>query len=176
MESGCHSCHTFLLGQGIEDATHAAAIPTVAAAPDPACGHHPGTQSLRCSVGLQACSRPKELCLCLNDAVARKGAAIFLVVDGLDEYQPEKDHVQLVRDLKVLNSCSRVKALVSSRPWLAFEREFGESGQMLIMEKVNPQAIVNYIHGRLEDVVTDEAFAGVCWQCLRCSRCDSGYS
>lgn len=51
---------------------------------------------------------------------------ICFFIDGLDEYEGEGSHLELVDNLKSLTSSSNVKICVSSRPWLVFEDAFSD--------------------------------------------------
>ncbi|KAH7409565.1 hypothetical protein BKA64DRAFT_400156 [Cadophora sp. MPI-SDFR-AT-0126] len=66
----------------------------------------------------------EELSDCFVRLVEAPGAPkIFLLIDGLDEYDGE--HVDLVHVLQRLNNSPRIKMCVSSRPWNVFEDAFG---------------------------------------------------
>ncbi|KIW63805.1 hypothetical protein PV04_08777 [Phialophora macrospora] len=50
---------------------------------------------------------------------------IFLLIDGLDEFEGEfAEQVELVEFLKSLANCGNIKVCVSSRPWPVFESAF----------------------------------------------------
>ena len=70
----------------------------------------------------------QELSDCFARLVEEPGAPkIFLLIDGLDEYDGE--HLDLVQVLQSLNGSPRIKMCVSSRPWNVFEDAFGGNAE-----------------------------------------------
>jgi hypothetical protein len=51
----------------------------------------------------------------------------FFQIDGLDEY--DEDRYEVIEIMKHISKASCVKLLVSSRPWLCFERAYGGSAE-----------------------------------------------
>jgi hypothetical protein len=108
----------------------------------------------------------KELWGCLYAAVPASDRQFCFFVDGLDELQPERDHLTLSRALNRLGSFVNAKVIISSRPWTAFERTLNHDGKTLTMENNNRRAIIRYIRNELEMNTIDEAFTQVSWDCL----------
>jgi hypothetical protein len=109
---------------------------------------------------------------CLYAAVPASDRQLCFFIDGLDELQPERDHIALSRALNRLSSFGNAKVIVSSRPWTAFERTLDYNGKTLTMENNNRRAIIRCIRNELETSATDEAFAQVSWDCLYEHSCD----
>jgi hypothetical protein len=109
---------------------------------------------------------------CLYAAVHASDRQLCFFIDGLDELQPERDHIALSRALNRLSSFGIAKVIVSSRPWTTFERTLDYNGKTLTMENNNRRAIIRYIRNELETSATDEAFAQVLWDCLYEYSCD----
>jgi hypothetical protein len=118
----------------------------------------------------------KELWRCLYAAVPASDRQLCFFVDGLDELQPERDHILLSRALNRLSSFGNAKVIVSSRPWTTFERTLNYDGKTLTMENNNRQAIIRYIRNELEANATDEAFTQVSWDCLYEDSCVQKHS
>jgi hypothetical protein len=108
----------------------------------------------------------KELWDCLYAAVAASEKQICLFIDGLDELQPERDHVSLAKALSRLSSYGNVKIVVSSRPWAAFERNLKHDGGVMTMEKNNHLAIACHIRDELEKHAMNGVFDQVSWDCI----------
>lgn len=104
----------------------------------------------------------RELWHCLEAAIETSRKRLCLFVDGLDEFQPERDHRQLVEDLKRLAAHSNVKIIVSSRPWNAFEN-LSSDDRTLNMSAINTKAIFDYLKKKMSSI---EVFADVSWTCL----------
>lgn len=100
-----------------------------------------------------------ELLTCLEAAVNETRKRLCIFIDGLDELQPERDHQQLVANLKRLSSYSHVKMIVSSRPWSNFDCLESE-GKVLRMENINRKGIVDYLERRLSSLT---ALSNVSW-------------
>jgi hypothetical protein len=103
----------------------------------------------------------KELWRCLYAAVPASDRRLCFFIDGLDELQPERNHIALSRALNRLSSFGNAKVIVSSRPWTVFERTLDHNGKTLTMENNNQRAIIRYIRNELETNVKDESFAKV---------------
>ena len=108
----------------------------------------------------------------LYTAVAASDSQISFFVDGLDELQPEEDHICLAKALNRLSSYGNVKLIVSSRPWAAFERNLDHGGKVMIMEHNNRLAIARYVRGELEKHATHEASTHVSWDCIYKGSCE----
>jgi hypothetical protein len=108
----------------------------------------------------------KELWRCLYAAALASDRQLCFLIDGLDELQPERDHILLSRALNQLSSLGNAKVIVSSRPWTAFEQTLNYDGKTLTMENNNRRAIIRYIRNELETNATDESFTQVSWDCL----------
>ncbi|KAK0110315.1 hypothetical protein ONS96_001932 [Cadophora gregata f. sp. sojae] len=73
----------------------------------------------------------QELSDCFTRLVEEPRAPkIFLLIDGLDEYDGE--HVDLVNVLQKLNGSPKIKICVSSRPWNVFEDAFGGNAEQTL--------------------------------------------
>lgn len=108
----------------------------------------------------------KELWDCLYAAIAASEKRICFFIDGVDEIEPEKDHIPIAKAIVRLSACANVKVITSSRPWPEFERIFKGNGRVLMMESANRISIVNYIREELESKSTDETFSNVSWSCI----------
>ena len=90
----------------------------------------------------------------LSDCFARlakdpRAPRLFLLVDGLDEYDGE--HRDLVQVLQRLNGSPRIKICVSSRPWNVFEDAFGGNAeQKLRLQDFTRDDITLYAKDQLE--------------------------
>ena len=108
----------------------------------------------------------KELWSCLFAAVQASDKRFCFFIDGLDELQPERDHLLLSKYLNRLSSHINVKLVVSSRPWAAFERNLEHDDRIFTMQENNRLAIIRYIRNELDTHSTDEAFTQVAWDCI----------
>ncbi|KAI1332381.1 hypothetical protein F5Y16DRAFT_357651 [Xylariaceae sp. FL0255] len=77
-----------------------------------------------------------------------------LFVDGLDEYTAGQDsyhgsYTELIEPLRALSESTSIKICVSSRPWTAFEKSFGNSPNHLRLENLTRNDIRLYINDRL---------------------------
>lgn len=93
-------------------------------------------------------------------ALSRKRICIFL--DGVDELQPEKDHRDLINNLIKLSSTTKVKIVMSSRPWPIFDR-LNIPATVLRMRTINRKAIVAYLQKTLGDL---DLFSEFSWLCV----------
>jgi hypothetical protein len=114
----------------------------------------------------------KELWVCLFAAVQASDKQICFFVDGLDELEPERDHINLAKALNRLSSYDNVKLVVSSRSWTVFERNLTHNSRVLAMEDNNQLAIARYIRNELELTSTDDTFNEVSWNCIYKQSCD----
>jgi hypothetical protein len=108
----------------------------------------------------------KELWSCLFAAVQASDKRFYFFIDGLDELQPERDHILVSKALNRLSSHINVKLVVSSRPWAAFERNLEHDNRIFTMQENNRLAIIRYIRNELDTHSTDEAFTQVAWDCI----------
>jgi hypothetical protein len=108
----------------------------------------------------------KELWGCLYTAVQASDRQICFFIDGLDELEPEREHIPLTQALNKLSSYGNSKVVVSSRPWTAFELKLKHNGGILIMEDNNRMAIIRHVQIELEMHATDGAFDQVSWRCI----------
>ncbi|KAF5023035.1 hypothetical protein F66182_4919 [Fusarium sp. NRRL 66182] len=73
----------------------------------------------------------------------------IIVVDGLDEYDAEKDQVgELVDDFKSLSTLENVKFILTSRPWVVFEERFAGYPRLRLHELTLPD-IKNYVNDKI---------------------------
>jgi len=70
---------------------------------------------------------------------------IFLLVDGLDEFNG--DHDDLVEFFSGFRDSNNIKACVSSRPWVVFEEAFG-GGPRLRLQDITRPDILQYVSGK----------------------------
>ena len=83
-------------------------------------------------------------------AVASTNNCMFLLIDGLDEFDgKEMDRVELVGYLKTLGASPCVKLCVSSRPWPVFQSAF-ESGPNLRLEQLTHGDISLFVNEKFE--------------------------
>jgi hypothetical protein len=108
----------------------------------------------------------KDLWSCLFAAVQASDKRFCFFIDGLDELQPERDHVLLSKALNRLSSHGNVKVVVSSRPWAAFERDLKHDDRIFTMQENNRLAIIRYIRNELNTHAIDESFTQVSWDCI----------
>jgi hypothetical protein len=66
----------------------------------------------------------RELWASLRRVQTAPGTKVCLIIDGLDESQPQDCHVELSTRLLELSAMPNFKLCVSSRPWQAFLRSF----------------------------------------------------
>ncbi|KAI0505287.1 hypothetical protein F5B22DRAFT_532208 [Xylaria bambusicola] len=72
---------------------------------------------------------------------------VALVIDGLDEFDDDEDHVSLVELLQEAATYNNVKLCASSRPWNVFRDAFNQN-PMLQLEKLTHTDIKRYVHGQ----------------------------
>ncbi|KAK3290877.1 uncharacterized protein B0H64DRAFT_427413 [Chaetomium fimeti] len=84
---------------------------------------------------------------------------LFLLVDGLDEYNADSAHLEgLVTTLRSLSTSPNVKVLLSSRPWIVFERAFANCPRLQVHDLTRPD-IARFVtdkfrqHQRLWDLM-----------------------
>lgn len=106
----------------------------------------------------------RELMNSINSlTLASTSTKFFFLIDGLDEYQGEQDNpstsedgvaphiAEIIEVMRMLSSLKNVKLCLSSRPWLAFEKAFGQVAQRkLYVHRENRDDIRLYIRTRLE--------------------------
>lgn len=109
----------------------------------------------------------KELWDCLYATVAASDKRFCFYIDGLDEVEPEKDHITIAKAITQLSSHENVKVVASSRLWNAFGRVLHHDGRVLTVEDVNHLSIVNYVRTELETNAIDESFSHVHWGCIQ---------
>ena len=86
----------------------------------------------------------------LTEAVAISNSCMFLLVDGLDEFDgSEAERDELIELLKAVGAFPCVKLCTSSRPWTAFESAF-ESGPNLRLEKLTQGDISLYVNKKFQ--------------------------
>ena len=86
----------------------------------------------------------------LTKAAASTNNCIFLLIDGLDEFDgSEAERVELVDSLAAWALTSCVKICASSRPWPVFQSAF-ESGPHLRLEKLTRGDISLYVNEKFE--------------------------
>ncbi|KAM0699420.1 hypothetical protein Q7P36_001468 [Cladosporium allicinum] len=108
----------------------------------------------------------RELWTCLFAAVQASDKQFYFFIDGLDELQPERNHVVLSKALNRLSLHGNVKLVVSSRPWAAFERNLKHDDRIFTMQENNRLAIARYVRSELDKHATDESFTHVSWDCI----------
>ncbi|KAI3316769.1 hypothetical protein HD806DRAFT_541846 [Xylariaceae sp. AK1471] len=74
---------------------------------------------------------------------------VALIIDGLDEFDDDEDHMSLVELLQEAVTYKNVKILASSRPWNVFRDAFNQS-PMLQLEKLTQADIEHYVHGQFQ--------------------------
>ncbi|KAI1460748.1 hypothetical protein F4805DRAFT_374882 [Annulohypoxylon moriforme] len=72
---------------------------------------------------------------------------LFILIDGLDEYNGEHD--ELLNKLKSLGEASCIKLCLSSRPWLDFIDAFEDSPWKLYLQDLTRPDIATYIQDEL---------------------------
>jgi hypothetical protein len=112
-----------------------------------------------------------ELWTCLHAAVSASDKQLCIFIDGLDELEPEREHVPLAKALNKLSSWVNSRIVVSSRSWPAFELHLEHGGRVLTMEENNRLAIARYIRNELEMNATDGMFTEVSWDCIYKGSC-----
>ncbi|RPA87895.1 hypothetical protein BJ508DRAFT_409862 [Ascobolus immersus RN42] len=70
---------------------------------------------------------------------------ICCFVDGLDEYESDEDHQDIISLIKELTSFANIKLCVSSRPWPQFEKEFGSGGNGV---QAVPRIMLHLVNGQ----------------------------
>ncbi|KAI7566973.1 hypothetical protein KC317_g5304 [Hortaea werneckii] len=110
----------------------------------------------------------EELWTCLETIILVSSRRICLLIDGLDECQPESELGPLAARLKKLSDDSdKVKMIVSSRPWPVLEEPLSGCSGYLTMEDTNRHAIIQTIRGALEANPNSRSLLnGFQWQCL----------
>jgi energy-coupling factor transporter ATP-binding protein EcfA2 len=99
-----------------------------------------------------------ELTAALRDLVKATASIhrIFLLVDGLDEFEGSSvEQTELVNLLKSLADCDNVKACVSSRPWPIFASAFHDYPQFQLHE-LTRNDINLYVNGKFARVTEFE--------------------
>ena len=72
-------------------------------------------------------------------------------IDGLDEFHPQDRAQELVDAISRIATFPNVKMVVSSRPWLVFERAFGKTDRKLHLENLTEHDIRTYVSSALAD-------------------------
>ncbi|KAI0425195.1 hypothetical protein F5Y09DRAFT_111754 [Xylaria sp. FL1042] len=72
---------------------------------------------------------------------------LALIIDGLDEFDDDEDHMSLVELLQEAATHNNVKLCVSSRPWNVFRDAFNQN-PMLQLENLTHTDIKSYVHGQ----------------------------
>ncbi|KAF2237239.1 hypothetical protein EV356DRAFT_496816 [Viridothelium virens] len=90
-----------------------------------------------------------ELFECLCASVRDSNVRYCFFIDGLDEYQPQEDHLKLVDRLKQITKYTNVKLCVSSRVWTIFENAFGLNHQTIRLEEVTRDDMKKFARSRL---------------------------
>jgi hypothetical protein len=76
-------------------------------------------------------------------------ASFCFFIDGLDEYNKQKNDTDLVDFLKYLARYQSIKLYISNRPWNQFVSAFGESNYKLILEDLTKDDLRIYVHSML---------------------------
>jgi hypothetical protein len=95
-----------------------------------------------------------ELYAALDMIICVKPKACFcFFIDGLDEFTGDaSQHGQLAERIQKLAASPSVKICVASRPWTAFDNEFGgDERRMLILEHLTRDDMDEYVKGMLEE-------------------------
>lgn len=81
---------------------------------------------------------------------SQKGLRICLFVDGLDEYEGDRDgsYIGILNLFKRMATSPSIKICLSSRPWLLFEDAFS-SGPCLRLQDLTFEDIAKYTDDRL---------------------------
>ncbi|KAI7285126.1 hypothetical protein KC345_g1902 [Hortaea werneckii] len=110
----------------------------------------------------------EELWTCLETIILVSSRRICLLIDGLDECQPESELGPLSARLTKLSDASdKVKMIVSSRPWPVLEERLSGCSGYLTMEETNRHAIIQALRGALEANPNSRSLLdGVQWQCM----------
>jgi hypothetical protein len=98
----------------------------------------------------------------LSRAASAFSGNVCLLIDGLDECQPEADLAGFLVHLKKLQTWSKFKVMIFSRPWPQFERAFGGRHPSMTMEVVNRNDIIAYVKERFL-AASPLLFEGVDW-------------
>lgn len=108
--------------------------------------------------------RVANLWSCLHAAIEKSSRRICFFIDGLDEIEiiPGSTHEDLVSKLQDLSAVPKVKMIVSSRPWTAFQG-LEIAGRTLRIESLNSRPIVDYLR---ETLAVHKTFSDVSWGCL----------
>ncbi|EGP84576.1 uncharacterized protein MYCGRDRAFT_48195 [Zymoseptoria tritici IPO323] len=81
-------------------------------------------------------------------SIAGHGYHLFLLVDGLDEYEGKAS--EIIKLMTALTRLPNVKICISSRPDTAFMDAYGSMTTKLFMEDFNTPDITQYVQHRLE--------------------------
>ncbi|KAI1356907.1 hypothetical protein F5Y01DRAFT_266170 [Xylaria sp. FL0043] len=90
--------------------------------------------------------------LSLADQGSLDGEVSFklaLIIDGLDEFDDDENHMSLVELLQEAATHNNVKLCVSSRPWNVFRDAFNQN-PMLQLENLTHADIKSYVHGQFK--------------------------
>ena len=90
----------------------------------------------------------EELHSALDIVLSTDGRYFLLFIDGLDEFEGNKD--ELADVVIALSRKSRVKVISASRPWVEFESKFAEIDQLLV-ERLTHDDLVKYVNGRFAE-------------------------
>jgi hypothetical protein len=80
----------------------------------------------------------------------------FFVIDGLDEFHPQDRVQELVDAISFIATSPNVKILVSSRPWLVFEKAFGDTDRKFYLETLTGHDIRTYVTNTLADASPEQ--------------------
>ena len=92
-----------------------------------------------------------ELEDCLRECIlyAARSGKVFLLIDGLDEYEgTNESREHLIEILSALATYENVKMCLSSRPWNIFRDAFGSCPQ-LKLENLTQYDIIKFVQGQL---------------------------
>jgi hypothetical protein len=78
---------------------------------------------------------------------ATSSAKFCFFVDGLDEY--DGSEWEIIDILKTLTQSQNVKICASSRPWSAFQKEFGHAQRMFLLQEFTKGDMENYVDSML---------------------------
>lgn len=87
--------------------------------------------------------RVKSVC----DGIARRNYCLFLLIDGLDEYDGKPR--EIIKLMETLTDLPNVKMCVASRPDNEFLQNYGGKTAKLYMEDFNTADITAYVHDSL---------------------------
>ena len=94
----------------------------------------------------------EELTQSLLNIGKAAGKKVCIFIDGLDEYHPAVDHMQLIATVRALSSVTNINICVSSRPWNDFIEAFRDDCEQIRLEDLTRTDIALFVADELQAI------------------------